>query len=170
MFSDDGLGIYAAEYIRRNFDVPSDLCVLDGGGLGFTLMTYFQEYEKVYILSTTSVEGKSGDVSTFSKEELMNQGATRQSANEVEVVMMLEICSVLDDRMSEVEIITMKPHDIIPVEANLTQEVRKYFPRLIDATLKSLEKDGILLKRKKVLTPLDEIVYAYANPTQQIHI
>jgi hydrogenase maturation protease len=170
MFSDDGLGIYAAEYIRRNYETTENLTILDGGGLGFTLMTYFQEYDKVYILSTTSMEGKSGDVATFSKEELIAQGQTRQSANEVEVVMMLEICSVLDEEMSDIEIITMKPHDIVPVETTLTPQIRKYFPRLINATLEALKRDGLNVKRKKVLTSLEDILYGYANPTQQIHI
>jgi len=170
MFSDDGLGIYAAEYIRRNFNIPSNITVLDGGGLGFTLMTYFQEYEKVYILGTTSVEGNSGDVFLFSKDEIIGQGTTRQSANEVEVVMMLEICSVLDDAMSDVEIIAMKPHDIMPVEATLTPEIQKEFPKLIEKTIETLAKDGIILEEKESQTSLKDILFDYANPTQQIHV
>jgi len=32
MFCDDGLGIYAAEYIKQNFDIPPELEIVDGGG------------------------------------------------------------------------------------------------------------------------------------------
>jgi hydrogenase maturation protease len=166
MFCDDGLGIYAAEYIKQNYKVPDNLYIVDGGGLGFTLMTFFQEYKKVFILSTTSVGKESGDVFSFSKDELISQGATRQSANEVEVVQMVEICSVLDEDMAKVQIIAMKPDDIIPVETNLTGKIKKRFPLLIEKTIKELEKSEIKLTKKESEVTLEEILYHYANPTQ----
>jgi hydrogenase maturation protease len=166
MFYDDGLGIFAVEYIRRNYNIPKDLHIVDGGGLGFTLMTFFQEYEKVFIVSTTSIGDKSGDVFSFSKDELIAQGATRQSANEVEVVQMLEICSILDEDMAEVEIIAMKPHDIIPVETNLTQEVKDSFGKLIEKTIQTLKKSNIILTKNEKKVSLESILYEYANPTQ----
>ena len=169
MFCDDGLGIYAAEYIKQNFIKPPNLEIVDGGGLGFTLMTYYQEYDKVFILSTTS-EGKSGEVFHFSKEELIDQGATRQSANEVEVVQMLEICSILDEDMAHVEIIAMHPEDIMPVEANLTDSVKESFPKLIDKTIQLLEAHQIKLEPRKDEKKLDDILREYANPTQKVHV
>jgi len=170
MFMDDGLGIYAAEYIKQNYETPLNLCVLDGGGLGFTLMTYFQEYAKVIIISTTSVDGKSGDIFSFTKDELMSQGSTRSSANEVEAVMMLEICSILDDEMADVSIVSMKPHDIIPVKTDLTNEVQEKFPDFIELILDSLKTSGIKLEPKKELVSLQEILDNFSNPTQSIHI
>ncbi len=169
MFCDDGLGIYAAEYIKQNFIQPPSLDIVDGGGLGFTLMTYYQEYDKVFILSTTS-EGESGEVFHFSKDELISQGATRQSANEVEVVQMLEICSILDEEMAHVEIIAMKPDDIMPVEANLTETIKRDFPNFIEKILSVLRTHGLVLEPKRETKSLDAILEAYANPTQQIHV
>ncbi len=169
MFCDDGLGIYAAEYIKRNFIQPPNLEIVDGGGLGFTLMTYYQEYDKVFILGTTS-EGKSGDVFHFTKEELLAQGTTRQSANEVEVVQMLEICSILDEDMAQVEIVAMTPHDILPVEANLTDRVKASFPKLIDQTIALLARHGFKLEPAPEKSSLEQILQSYANPTQPIHV
>jgi hydrogenase maturation protease len=166
MFCDDGLGIYAAKYIEQNYNIPDNLYIVDGGGLGFTLMTFFQEYEKVFILSTTSEGKKSGEVFRFSKDELISQGATRQSANEVEVVQMLEICSVLDEDMAEVEIIAMKPDDIIPVETNLTKVVQDSFSTLIDKAIEALKESNIELTKKEEEVTLKEILKEYANPTQ----
>jgi hydrogenase maturation protease len=167
---DDGLGIYATEYIKQNFIIPQNLCVLDGGGLGFTLMTYFQDYDKVIIVSTTSVDGKSGSVFSFTKDEMMAQGSTRASANEVEAVMMLEICSILDEEMAEIDIVAMKPHDIIPVETNLTKPVKENFPLLIDKILLTLEKSGISLIKKDKSVSLQEILQDFSNPKQQIQM
>lgn len=169
MFSDDGLGVYAAMYIDKNYIKPSNLTIVDGGTLGFKLMTYYQEYGNVCILSTTSVGKKSGEVFHFNKEDLLNQGVCRQSANEVEVVQMLEICSILDEDMADVDIIAMKPDDIIPVVANLTDSVKEAFPKLIKKTLKVLKNRGIVLEPKENMVPLDEIIQACANPMQISH-
>ena len=71
MFHDEGLGIYLTKYIEENYHTPQNLTVLDGGGLGFTLMTYYQEYDKIITVGTTSKEGRAGDVFTTTGEEMM---------------------------------------------------------------------------------------------------
>lgn len=169
MFCDDGLGVYAAKYLEKNFIRPPNVEIVDGGTLGFTLMTYYQEYDYVCILSTTS-EGEPGEVFHFGKDELIDQGAIRQSANEVEVAQMLEICSILDEDMAHVEIIAMHPGDIMPVISDLTDEVKKAFPKMIEKTVEVLALHDITLTPKAQQMPLEEIIAYYANPTQQIHI
>ena len=45
LFKDEGIGIYASEYIKQNYEFDEDLEIIDGGTLGFKLMAYFQEYK-----------------------------------------------------------------------------------------------------------------------------
>ncbi len=170
MFLDDGLGIYATEYIKQNYETPLNLTVIDGGGLGFTLMTYFSEYERVIIVSTTSIEAKSGEVFRFGKDDILDQGSVRDSANEVEAVMMLEICSILDEDMAEVEFVVMKPDDIIPVKADLSPKVIENFPILIDKIIDTLSLKGIELKKRDKEVTIREIIDLYANPSQKVYI
>lgn len=169
MFNDDGLGIYAAKYLVDNFITPSYVDIVDGGTLGFKLMTYYQEYDYVCILSTTSQGDKAGDVFHFTTKELLNHGTCRQSANEVEVVQMLEICSILDEDMADVDIIAMKPDDIIPVEANLTQTVQDAMPLMIEKTVQLLKQKGIDLEPKGEKVSLQEAIHYYANPALPSH-
>ena len=49
LFKDEGIGIYASEYIKQNYEFDEDLEIIDGGTLGFKLMAYFQEYKNVII-------------------------------------------------------------------------------------------------------------------------
>ncbi len=169
MFCDDGLGVYAAEYIKQNFVRPPCLDIVDGGTLGFSMMTYYQEYEKVFILSTTSL-GETGGIYHYSKDELIEQGAIRQSANEVEVVQMLEICSILDEDMAHVEIVAMKPHDIMPVMANLTDPVKAAFANFVEKSVEVLASHGIILTEREELVSLEAVIERYAHPTQEIHV
>ena len=43
LFKDEGIGIYASEYIRQNYEFDDEnLEIIDGGTLGFKLMVGFR--------------------------------------------------------------------------------------------------------------------------------
>jgi hydrogenase maturation protease len=166
MFRDEGLGTYLAKYVESNYIIPENLTVVDGGLLGFTLMTYYQEYDKVIIAGTTSLKGEPGTVMTYGAEEMMAQGSTRQTANEVELTMMLEICS-FHEEMGEVEFVSMIPEDIVDVCSGLSETVLKSMPDLLQGTLKALRNEGIVLQERPESILMEKIIETCANPMAQ---
>ena len=165
MFHDEGLGAYLVKYIEENYDVHPKLTIVEGGTLGFTLMTYYQEYDKVIIVGTGSKVGPVGTISSENAEQVMaNESATRKTANEVEITMMIEICS-FHEEMGEVQLITMVPHDIIDVKNAMTPEALVCMPKLVEVTLDELKNSGIMLTRKNSdEVNFTSIIEAYANP------
>lgn len=163
MFRDEGLGTYLAKYIEANYVIPDNLAIVDGGLLGFSLMTYYQEYDKILIVGTNSKEGGAGSIFRYSGEEMMAMGSTRKTANEVELTMMLEICS-FHEEMGEVELVTMIPEDIIEVQNGLSNTVLKRMPALLNETLLALGDEGVVLKPKTETASFEEIIHACANP------
>jgi hydrogenase maturation protease len=166
MFHDEGLGAYLVKYIEENYVPHPKLTIVEGGTLGFTLMTYYQEYDKVIVVGTGSSDGAVGTIVSETSEEIIaKDDVTRKTANEVEITMMIEICS-FHEEMGEVELITMVPHDIIEVKNGLSQEALVHMPKLVEETLKSLSASGIDLKRKEAKeVSFEQIMEAYANPT-----
>ena len=164
MFHDEGMGAYLVKYIEENYEVHPKLTLVEGGTLGFTLMTYYQEYDKIIVVGTGSKEGSVGTISCENAEEVMaNEGATRKTANEVEITMMIEICS-FHENMGEVQLITMVPYDIIEVKNAMTAEALACMPTLVDATLDALKNAGIVLIKKEKIVSFETIIDAYANP------
>ncbi len=165
MFHDEGLGAYLVKYIEENYEIPESLAVIEGGTLGFTLMTYYQEYDKIIVVGTGSKEGSVGTISSENAQEVMaNEDNTRKTANEVEITMMIEICS-FHEEMGEVQLITMLPEDIIEVKNGLTDEVLDHMPKLVETTLAELKRSGITLSKKRSKTvSFEEIIHGYANP------
>jgi len=120
------------------------------------------------VVGTGSKEGEIGTISSENAQEVMsNNDATRKTANEVEITMMIEICSFHED-MGEVQLITMVPHDIIEVKNGLTPEALSHMPKLVDATLEELKQSGIGLERNSKNVTFDEIIEFYANPKVQM--
>jgi len=143
LFKDEGIGIYASEYIKQNYEFDDkDLEIIDGGTLGFKLMTYFQEYDNVIILDTVSIEDKVGEMYRLPSEVLLGLGNYRKTAHEVEIVEMLEIVSVLDSH-ANVTIIGIIPEDIISVGIGLTKTMEDRFEEFILNGIKEIESLGI---------------------------
>ena len=154
LFKDEGIGIYASEYIKQNYKFDDEeLEIIDGGTLGFKLMTYFQEYDNVIILDTVSIEDKAGEIYRLSSDVLLGLGNYRKTAHEVEIVEMLEIVSVLDSH-ANVTIIGIIPEDIISVEIGLTQSMENRFEEFILNSIKEIESLGIkATKINNILIP-----------------
>ena len=166
MFHDEGVGTYLAKYIEANYHPHERLEVVDGGLLGFSLMTYYQAFDKIIVVGINSKEGSPGTIFRYSGEEMMAMGTTRQTANEVELTMMLEICS-FHEEMGEVEMITMIPKDIVEVKNGLTPTIIAQMPQLLAQTLKALEEEDITLQPKAKQYSFEEIIHQVANPMTQ---
>ena len=146
LFKDEGVGVFAAKYLEQNYALPDDVEIIDGATLGFKLMTYFQDYDHVIILDTVSVEDAPGSIYRLPAEEMMGLGSYRQTAHEVEIVEMLEICSLLE-QMAEVTILGIVPKDIEAVEIGLTPELEAHFDEYIDHAVKELATLGYPMEK-----------------------
>ncbi len=163
LFKDEGVGIYASKYLEANYDFFGDLEIIEGGTLGFKLMTYFQEYDNVIILDTVSIEDKAGEIFRLPSDVLLGLGQYRKTAHEVEIVEMLEICSVLDNH-AIVTILGIVPEDINSVEIGLTKTIENRFEEFILQAIKEIENIGIKVKQKdnkSVKTVALELIGSY---------
>ncbi len=147
LFKDEGVGIFASKYLEENYDFKGDLEIVEGGTLGFKLMTYFQEYDNVIILDTVSIEDKPGEIFRLPSGVLLGLGQYRKTAHEVEIVEMLEIVSVLDNH-AQVTILGIIPEDIVSVEIGLTKKIEDRFEEFILQIIKELDNIEVKAVRK----------------------
>ena len=147
LFKDEGIGIFASKYLEENYTYnDTELEVMDGGTLGFKLMRYFQEYDNVVILDTISVEDSPGEIYRLPSDVLLGMGNYRKTAHEVEIIEMLEICSLLE-KHAAVTILGIIPEDIQKVEIGLTKTIENRFEEYILNAIKEIESMGIDIKK-----------------------
>ncbi len=166
IFQDEGVGVYASKYLQDNYTFLDDVTLVDGGVLGFQLMTYYQDYDKVLILDTITMNDEVGSIYNLPGKELLGLGSYKQTAHEVEITEMLEICSLLE-KMADVNIIGIIPKDIQSVNVGLSQEIADKFDDFISATMSELDKAGIKYKKNDELVSLESIIEGYANPQSE---
>ncbi len=167
IFKDEGIGVYAQKYLQENYEFDKDITFVDGGVLGFKLMTYYQEYDKVIILDTITMKNdRAGSIYNLPANKLLGLGSYKQTAHEVEIVEMLEICSLLD-KIADINIIGIIPDDILSVKTDLSEIIRANFENFINVVLKQLKSYNVSFKKRKNITTLDDIIYSYSYPTAQ---
>jgi len=152
LFKDEGVGIFASKYLEENYSYDdTQLEIMDGGTLGFKLMRYFQEYDNVVILDTISVEDEPGGIYRLPSDVLLGMGNYRKTAHEVEIIEMLEICSLLENHAA-VTILGIIPEDIQKVEIGLTQVIEDRFEEYILNAIKEIEDMGVKIEKTGELT------------------
>jgi len=167
LFYDEGVGIFAQRFLEENYEFSGDVTIVDGGVLGFKLMTYYQDFERVIILDTITMQGEeAGTIYSIPAEKLLGLGSYKQNAHEVEIVEMLEICSLLEN-MADVKIVGIVPEDIIEVKTDLTPRLKANFSNFVDTAIKELENLGITCTKKQDQKTLEEIIELYENPKAQ---
>jgi len=163
MFYDEGVGTYLTKYIEANYKIPQNLEIVDGSLLGFGLMSYYQEFDKILIVTTNSKSDNIGEIVKYSSSKMANLGTIRKTANEVELSMMLDICSFKDD-IAKIEFLTIAPKNIIDVKNGLSDTIKDRLPELLKETIKILKSYGVELIKKDSFKSFDDIIFKVANP------
>jgi len=164
-FKDEGIGLYAAKFLKENYDFGPEVEIIDGGTLGFKLMPLLQEFEKVIIVNTSSDDAMApGTISVRGCDEFLEGSHIKKTANEVEIAEMLQICS-LTEAMAETVIVSIIPEDIISVEVGLTGRLKSAWPTYIDTVLAQLEAWGAAGIKRPERTELETVLHTFASPS-----
>ena len=164
-FRDEGIGLYAAKYLKENYTFEPELEIVDGGTLGFGLMSLLQEYDEVVIANTASEDDASiGHITIKKSDEFLDGSLVKKTANEVEIAEMLQICS-LSEKMAETTLISIVAKDIISVEVGLTEALTNVWPTFIECIIDELERVGTKAVRQENMVTLSEILEHFSNPS-----
>jgi len=163
-FKDEGIGLYAAKYLKENYIFTPEVEIVDGGTLGFKLMPLLQEFDDVIIINTASDDTKqAGEISVKTTDEFLEGSLVKKTANEVEIAEMLQICS-LAQKVAKTTVISIVPEDIISVEVGLSSDLKSVWEKYIETVLKEIQKLDVKAE-EKVIMSLEEILYTFANPS-----
>ncbi|MBU0720276.1 hydrogenase maturation protease [bacterium] len=159
LFCDDGIGVIAAEYLKKNYSYAPELEILDGGTLGLNLIEYFLHYDNVFILDTLSMDEEAGNIYKIPSHELLGRGGYKSTAHEVEVVQMLEAAQLYDTK-AQVSVFGIVAEDISRVQIGLSETLNTRFELFIQAVIEEVVELGIEVSKKEILT-LEDIIKGF---------
>ena len=158
LFKDDGIGVYTALYLKKNYTFSPRLDIIDGGTLGLNLINYLQEYDQVIILDTLSLNEQAGEVFRVPAAEFFGLGDQRSTAHEVEVIQMIE-AGMLHGAKANVVVMGIIPEDISTINIGLSKTMKVHFQKYLDLVLDEIACLDIKATRTKTLN-LEDVVKA----------
>lgn len=147
LWRDEGVGVFAAHYLRDNYQLDPPVEIIDGAMLGFALIDLFTDGTRLLVLDALLTGAPPGTVYRLPGHELLDLGPDMvPTAHEVDPIHQFKQAVMLgvDVDMSMVAVV---PQDATQMGVGLTPELRAAFPAFIGTALAELGSWGVTATR-----------------------
>lgn len=163
---DDGIGVYAAQYLFTNFTFEPAINIINGGVEGINLLDIFIAYKTVIILDTIALKDSPGSIYNIPATELGGYGLNSGSAHEIGVLQCLDMLDLQDKPRPNSNIIAIVPQEIT-FDFALSDTLLTKFNDYIKVILADLQAKGVTATKKSSQTALEKIILKFKDPSAQ---
>ena len=160
---DDGIGVYASEYLLHNYTFTPELTIVNGGVEGIKLLDLFMENETIVIIDTIMIEDEAGSIYNIPAQKLGGYGLNSGSAHEIGVLQCLDMLDMQGLARPEANIIGIIPQEIT-FEFALSPTLIEAFEGYIKVILADLEAKGFHATKEQDIS-LESIINKFKDPS-----
>ena len=160
---DDGIGVYAAEYLLHNYTFTPEIKIINGGVEGINLLDIFVENKEVVILDTIALDDTPGSIYNIPAEELGGYGLNSGSAHEIGILQCLDMLDLQGKPRPRSNIIAIVPQEIT-FAFDLSNTLREKFDDYIKVILHDLSQRGVTATQNNNI-PLQKIIDKFKDPS-----
>jgi hydrogenase maturation protease len=155
---DDGFGVYASTYLKRNYTFSKEVKVINGGVEGINLFSIFEENDNILILDSIELGDEPGAIYLIPSYELSGHGLNSGGAHEIGVLQCLDMLELQGKPQPKATILGMVPEHVT-FEMALSQTATERFEGYIKVALHFLKKEGIEATLKEEVVSLEKIIH-----------
>lgn len=142
LFTDEGIGVRAVEWLQNHYVFPGNVTLVDGGTLGMGLMDALLQTDRVYVLDAVLGDGKPGSVYRLTDNDLRKSMSFRDSLHQTDLVDTLIYCDILGHRPEGV-VFGMEPADYQTMQLGLSPVCLNALPVLARTLVEELRGMGM---------------------------
>jgi hydrogenase maturation protease len=110
LLTDDGVGVHVARHLEQLLQLRTDVQVIDGGTLSFTLAPEIADAERLIVIDAAELHAAPGTVRTFFGPEFDSfLGRAKLTVHEVGLVDLLDIAHLMDAVPAQRALIAVQP-------------------------------------------------------------
>lgn len=147
LFTDEGIGVNALDWLREHYAFPESVALLDGGTLGMGLMDALLGCDYVYVLDAVLGGDAPGSVYRLTDEDLRKSMSFRDSLHQTDLVDTLIYCDILGHRPEGV-VFGMEPFDYQTMAVGLSPVCRAALPTLAARLVEELRGLGLTIEER----------------------
>ena len=148
LLKDEGVGVRVIEELQRQYTLPENVRVVDGGTQGLWLLSTLEEADHLIVVDVVLGGGEPGTMYRLTKEDLPKGLRVKQSAHDSDLVEALNYCALLEMGPRNVIVIGIEPADIEPYGLDLTEKVAEKVNELVLRVIDELKALGIESEKK----------------------
>ena len=144
---DEGVGVRALEALREKYEFPEGVRFLDGGTMGLDLIYYLEGTDKLLVIDAISSGAPPGTIKVLEGPEIPSMLAGKFSVHQIGMQDLFFALDITGKRPSEACLIGIEPK-VIELGLELSPEIKKALPGLLNAVVERLGRWGVMAGRK----------------------
>ena len=138
---DDGLGVAAIEMLRRRYQIPAGVRVLDGGTLGLGLLSFIRPFDDVILVDAIEGAGPPGTFIRLEGDEVGPAVQTRLSCHQIGVAELLDALHMLNAYPRSLLLLGLVP-ETLKLGLGRSPPVEAQIPRLVEELVAEVRRLG----------------------------
>jgi hydrogenase maturation protease len=139
---DDGLGVIALERLRRDFELPDGVSLVDGGTLGLALLPLLEDADVVWVLDAIAADAPPGTLVTLTGEAVEPALRERLSPHQIGVADLMDALHWRDTWPSSVRVLGLVPENL-DLRIGLSRPLARGLDGLVAAVVRELSEAGL---------------------------
>lgn len=141
---DDGVGVEVIWRLRRDFELPPEVRLLDGGTLGLALMSEIAGAPAVLLVDAIRDEGEPGTLVRLDGDEVAPAARHRLSVHQIGVTDLLDGLRLIDAYPASMTLLGVVPAGI-ELGIGFSPAVEAALPRLVAAVAAEIAARGFVV-------------------------
>ena len=139
---DDGAGVIALHRLRRYYELPVSVRLVDGGTLGLDLLALVAAADRVVMIDAVRADAPSGTIVVLAGDDVAPAVRDRLSPHQIGVADLIAGATLCDRYPADVVIVGVVPQ-MTDLQFGCTAAVDASMPALVDRVIDELAARGI---------------------------
>jgi hydrogenase maturation protease len=144
LLSDDGVGVYTLNKLKKSYNLPGNVELIDGGTMGLDLLPFIEGKERVIFIDAVDFKAKPGTIGELNNSEIPNYFSSKLSVHQIALPDMIAAGQLLGTIPEEMCLIGIQP-GTIETGYGLSPEIQRQVDGLIEKVINKLSGWGVVL-------------------------
>jgi hydrogenase maturation protease len=145
LLSDEGAGVKAVEELQNRYDCSDAVEIVDGGTVGFELLSYFENRSHILIIDAVKTGNKPGTIVRIDDPPAFFQ--KKVSPHQIGLADVMGMAVITDNMPQNIALFGIEPKEL-STGLELSPEVAGNLSRLVDMVADELKAIGIKVEAK----------------------
>ena len=159
LWADEGFGVRAVDEFHRNYEVPDNVTLMDGGTQGIYLVQYVRDADILIVFDAVDYNLPPGTLKLVEGDEVPKfMGVKKISLHQTGFQEVLMMAEMMDDAPEQLFLIGVQPEELDDYGGSLRPVVKNQILPAIEEAIKYLARYDVQVTKREVRLPEEDSI------------